>query len=55
MSWSLRKVIIIITVKCFQRNVCINDINMLYYGKIGISDGINNKRIRRKRVLIKEY
>ena len=26
---------------------------MLYYGKIGISDGINNKRIRRKRVLTK--
>ena len=35
----LIKIIIIVTLKCFVKNVCINNTKMLYYNRIDLYEG----------------
>ena len=45
----LMKIIAFITIKCFWKNIHINNTNMLYYDTIDISEGIYvNKTIASK-------
>ena len=35
----LIKIIIVVTLKCFLKNVCINNAKMLYYNRIDLYEG----------------
>ena len=38
---ALMKIIVIITIKCFQKNVHMNNLKMPYYDRINVSEGID--------------
>ena len=42
----LMKIIIIITIKCFWGNGHVNNINILYYDRINIPEGIDINKTR---------
>ena len=50
------KIIIIITIKCFWKIVHMNNINTLYYGRIGVSEGADaNKKSTSRECIICHY
>ena len=52
----LMKMIIIVTTKCFWKNVHMNNINIAYYDEIDISEGIDvNKTSASKECIICHY
>ena len=51
------KIVIITTIKCFQKNICINNIEILYYDRIDVSGGIdvNKARISKERIICRYW